>query len=499
MLGFHKALTVVAALTGFGLSGSPAALAQNVTTYHKAANRNGLYVAPTLTATIAKQVHLDTGFSSATLDGAVYGQPLYWAPPGGPASVIVATENDSVYALDANTGAQQWKTSLGTPVSASSLPCGNIDPLGVTGTPVIDAAKGTLYVAAEVETANGPRHQVFGLSLATGKVAPGWPVDIATGLKTLKKSLDNLTQGERSALALVDGRIYVPFAGRYGDCTPYNGMVVSLSVSAPAVDDVWMTKEMAGGSWGLSGVAYDGTSMFVTTGNGVPSGSSALQKWGGSEAVVRLAPPLEFSTNPIDYFAPSDWKTLDAQDLDLGGTSAIPIDVPVEGGAPDKRVLALGKDGNAYLLHRGNLGGVGGQIVSRRVSHSEIVTAMATYPAATAAMVAFENGSPVCPAGESGNLSVLEIGAKAITPAWCASFNGDGAPIVTTTDGKAQPIVWVVGSRGDGKLYGFNGNTGALIVAAPGGPLGFAPRQTPIWANGRFYVAANGAVYAFAY
>ena len=498
MAPFRRTCRIVGALTLFALSGGDAALAQSVTTYHAAANRSGLYVAPTLTATAAKQVHWDKSFS-ATLDGAVYGQPLYWAPASGAASVIVATENDSVYALDADTGAQQWKTSLGTAVSASVLPCGNIDPVGVTGTPVIDASTGTVYVAAFVSTAKGPRNQVFGVSLATGKVASGWPVDIGAGLGSLNKGLNNLTQGQRSALALVNGRVYVPFAGRDGDCWTYNGMVVSLSLGAPGVDGVWMTKETGSGSWGLSGLAYDGTSMFLTTGNGFPLVSYSSTSWGGSEAVVRLTTSLDFSTSPTDYFAPANWPTLDAEDLDLGGTSAIPLDVPRATGPAAPRMLALGKDGHAYLLNRANLGGVGGQIVQQQVSGSEIITAMATYPTATAAMVAFETGSPACPGGQSGNLSMLEIGPKAITPFWCASFDGDGSPIVTTTDGKSDPIVWVVGSSGDGELRGFNGATGALIVAAPGGANGFARRQTPIGANGKLYVAANGAVYAFTY
>ena len=111
-------------------------------------------------------------------------QPLYWVPPGGGAArIIVATENNFVYALDAVTGKQIWATSLGTPVPLSELPCGNINPMGVTGTPTIDPTTGIVYLEAYVQTSTGgPRHMVFGLSLATGNVAPGWPVDVANGL-----------------------------------------------------------------------------------------------------------------------------------------------------------------------------------------------------------------------------------------------------------------------------------------------------------------------------
>ena len=94
---------------------------------------------------------------------------------------------------------------------------------------------------------------------------------------------------------------------------------------------------------------------------------------------------------------------------------------------------------------------------------------------------------------------MLKITPRAIATAWCASFNGSGAPIVTTTDGTSNPIVWVVGAQGDGKLYGFRGTDGELLAAASGGGAAIERSQTILWANGRFYVAAKGAVYAFVY
>jgi PQQ enzyme repeat len=475
-----------------------AAAADSGITYHGAADRSGLYVAPKLTWAEAATVRLDAGFH-ATVDGAVYSQPLYWVPPagGGAARIIVATEQNFVYALDAGTGKQIWETSLGTPVPLSALPCGNIDPMGVTGTPTIDAATGIVYLEAFVQTSSGPRHMVFGLSLAAGNLAPGWPVDVAKGLAALNRGFNNAPQGQRSALTLVNGMLYVPYAGHYGDCGIYNGMVVGFNLATPAVFGAWSTETQGGGSWGQSGVAFDGTSMFVTTGNSFGSSTS----WGGSEAVIRLPPKLTNPTQGADYFAPANWHTLDGEDKDLGGTSAIPVNVPVVA-----RVLALGKDGNAYLLNSENLGGIGHAIAKTQVATNEIITAMATYPGADAARVAFQGEGAACPSGESGNLVMLRITPSAIATAWCASFNGSGAPIVTTTDGKANPIVWVVGAgappqpQGDGKLYGFRGTDGTLLAAVAGAAAGqIQGYQTILFANGRFYVAANGAVYAFAY
>ena len=162
-------------------------------------------------------------------------------------------------------------------------------------------------------------------------------------------------------------------------------------------------------------------------------------------------------------------------------------------------MLALGKDGNAYLLNRENLGGIGHQIAVTQVSTDQIRTAMATYPGADAARVAFEGQGAACPNGQSGNLVMLKITPSAIATAWCASFNGVGAPIVTTTDGedgsnrlgrwrsRGRQALWVSRDRrqaGGGRRRRQRGDRAF---------------QTILWANGRFYVAANGAVYAFVY
>jgi PQQ enzyme repeat len=167
----------------------------------------------------------------------VYAQPLYWVPPTGTGAerLIVATEQNFVYALDASTGKQIWAKSLGAPVPLSKLPCGNINPMGVTGTPVIDPVAAIVYLEAFVETVSGARHYVFGLSLATGAIASGWPVDIGKGLAALHHSFDETPQGQRSALALINGKLYVPYAGHYGDCGVYNGIVVGLNTAKPAV------------------------------------------------------------------------------------------------------------------------------------------------------------------------------------------------------------------------------------------------------------------------
>jgi hypothetical protein len=158
-------------------------------------------------------------------------QPLLWRRRGSSeGELIVATEDNEVLALDAQSGAQIWKRALGPPVQRSALPCGNISPLGVTGTPVIDEQRATLYLDAAVMRGNGPRQEIFALSLADGSIEPGWPLDVATALGG---SFDPSVQNQRSALALFKGEIFVPFSGHWGDCGAYYGFVVGVSIAEP--------------------------------------------------------------------------------------------------------------------------------------------------------------------------------------------------------------------------------------------------------------------------
>jgi hypothetical protein len=175
------------------------------------------------------------------------------------------------------------------------------------------------------------------------------------------------------------------------------------------------------------------------------------------------------------------------------------------GAKPTEVALALGKDGKAYLLDRHNLGGIGGSVVAKKVSSSPIRTAPAAFSSGNEVRVAFQGQGVDCPQGTSGDLTVVAM-APASPPtlriAWCATEHGRGSPIVTTTDGKANPIVWAVGAEGDNRLHGFRGDTGAVVFSGggPGDAMGEVRRfQTLIAAGGRLYVAADGRVYAFAF
>src|SRR5215469_13972883 len=182
--------------------------AQSVAAYHGDIGRSGHFVVPALTWERARSLHLDSGFQPRFSDH-LYAQPLYWQPPRSSAAMlIVATEDDEVHAIDARSGNEIWTRPVGRPVALSTQPCGNIDPLGITGTPVIDEATQAVYVAAMVSDASGAHHRIFALSLKDGSLLPGWPVDVASALAAKGQRFDTRVQNQRGALANLDGRIY---------------------------------------------------------------------------------------------------------------------------------------------------------------------------------------------------------------------------------------------------------------------------------------------------
>ncbi|MBV8507962.1 MAG: hypothetical protein JOZ11_19440 [Alphaproteobacteria bacterium] len=474
--------------------------AQSVLGYHGNPDRSGNFIAPALNWERARVLHLDQSFHPQ-FPGHLYAQPLYWRPPGpGSGVLIVATESDDVHAIDARSGSQLWTRSLGRPIPLSTQPCGNIDPLGITGTPVIDEATQALYLDAMVGDASGAHHRVFALSLKDGAPLPGWPVDIAEALAARGQHFNTRFQNQRGALAILDGRVYVPYGGHYGDCGDYHGWVLGIGLRDPRDIVSWSTRERGGGIWAPGGVSSDGRALFVATGN--TFGASA---WSDGEAVIRLMPDLRHEERPQDFFAPSDWRSLDERDADLGGSNPLPLELPSSAG-PKPLVVALGKDARAYLLDGNNLGGIGGSLASGAVSTRPIRTAPAAYPAADGVFVAFHGPGANCPAARGlDNLTVLRIrggSLPSLDTAWCGAFRGEGSPIVTTTDGRANPIVWIVGAEGDGLLHGYRGDTGEPLFTG-GSPAaamtGLRHFQTLLAAADRLYVGADGRIYAFAF
>ena len=344
------------------------------------------------------------------LDGAVYGQPLV---VGG--LVIAATENDSVYGLDRGTGRILWRSHVGTPVPLSALPCGSIDPLGITGTPAYDAATGLVYAVAE-ET--GFRHVLYGFSLA-GRVKVTRDLPAPDGEPRYDQ--------QRPALAIDAGRVYVAFGGMEGDCGPYRGSVVGVPVSGtgPLISYVMPTRR-EGAIWGTGGpTAGHGGTLYVSVGNGAAEGG----RYDGSDSVIALSPGLRRT----GLFAPITWAADNARDLDLGSMSPAVLG--------NGTIVADGKRGTAYLLNAARLGGIGGQRAQAAVCPAfggpSVRGAVAYLPC------------------ESGGMAAVDTSGGRLRVLWRGPAAAQGSPV---TGGGA---VWVA-DWNSGTLYELSEATGQV-------------------------------------
>ncbi len=417
------------------------------TTYHRDASRDGVDPTSAPPTAVAKAW-------SVPVDGAVYAEPLVI---GG--TVVVATESDTVVALRATTGSEEWATHLGDPMAGSQLPCGDIDPSGITGTPVVDQAAATVWVVAFVRPGH---HVLFGVDLNSGAVRSSRVVD--------PPDADPLAEQQRGALALSNGRVYVPFGGLYGDCGNYHGYVLGVdeSGSGPVLSYRVPTGN-GGGIWSPSGpvVGADGD-LYLAIGNG-----SSTAAFDGSDAVVRLSPDLQ----ALGYMAPDNFASLNASDLDLGSTGPVVLD----GG----RVFQVGKSGTGYVFEVPAPGSGGDQ---RR-----------SGPAFSA---------PVCRAAFGADAFTPEAGGQTLIVVPCTDGlvglrAGPGATFRSVwTQGGVSPgapilsggLIWALDPKA-GRLVGIDPASGATRYSINVGTA--APFSTPAALNGRLYVAAAGDVVAF--
>lgn len=481
----------------FALICAPVASAMDndatVPTYHGDAARSGHYVVPGLTWATAGSLQQDTSFDGR-VPGHVYAQPLYWHPAGATSGlVIVATEENSVVALDAITGKTVWQQTLGPPTARNALPCGNIDPLGITGTPVIDERGGALYVDAMIDRGGGPRHWVFGLSLSDGSVLPGWPIDTATSLAAIDISFDPRMQNQRGALAMVGDQLYVPYSGHYGSCGDYHGSVVGFRLNKPGAFGAWRAVGNGGGNWAPGGIAFDGKYLFIGTSPSTPHNG----EWSGGNAVIRLPTDLDWRPTSQDFFAVSDRSWLN----DLGGGNPMPIDLSNEG-AYSSLLIAFARGGTAYLLDRTELGGIDKPLYSQRIANSGTIVSPATYRIGNDTMVAFQGTGTSCPADQENADGVVALRVSdgpqpSIQTAWCAKMRGSQeGTIVTTSDETTDPIVWIVGAEADERLHGFRGDNGQEVFKSALLP-GLRHFVTILAAADRLYFAGDGQIFAF--
>jgi outer membrane protein assembly factor BamB len=406
------------------------------TTYHHDAHRSGHVSHPAGTP-------LHHAWSRAI--GQVYGEPLVVG-----STLVAATEGNNVVGLNAGTGRVRWKVNLGRPQPLSGLPCGNIDPLGITGTPAYDTRTGSVFAVAETV---GGHHTL-------------WALDAATGHKRWHRSLDVLrsrdrsAEQERAAVLVTHGRVLVSFGGLAGDCDNYVGYVTSTpttgqgrtfhyAVPSPREAGMWATP---GPVLGRNGHVY------VSVGNG----AQVSGKFDRSDSVTELSP---VRLHRLALFAPSTWRQDNQSDLDLGSSS--PTMIPAL-----KRVLIAGKRGVVYLLHE-SLGGIGGQI--RTVSGCGAFGGTAVVGRTVLMPCLFQN-----------QVRALRVGASSLHWAWSAS--GYGSPVVAGTR------VYVA-DRNSGDLLVLRLRNGSVIQRIHAGNLTHFPSE--VVDGGFVFVPTSAGISAF--
>lgn len=271
------------------------------------------------------------------LGAAVRGQALVFDT-----RILAATEQNRVVALRPSDGAILWSRTVGRPLThvVGAVGCGNIDPLGITSTPVIDPTTGTIYVVAEVaDTAGAVHHQLVGLDAATGAVRVSLPAD--PPMPKGERPVDLL---QRASLAFSAGRVIVSYGGNSGDCGSYHGWVVSIDARhSGAQRSFEVASDGEGGAiWQSGGApAIDASgNIYVSTGNansGPRKGGPDPKKY--TESVVKLTAKLAPVASYKDRVAGGD------EDL----STANPVLLP------DGLVFAVGKTDIGFLLRAGDL------------------------------------------------------------------------------------------------------------------------------------------------
>ncbi len=485
-----------------------------VATFHGDGLRTGWAADETVLTPQTVVAGLALHWTSAALGGDVRGQPLYvgHVMVGGAAHdvVYVATEADTVWALDAHTGAVLWgPVRIGTPVPRADLPCGNVDPEGITATPVIDPQAGAIYVVGEAQAGGQIGFVAAGLDLATGRVLAGWPVAIAPA------GFDARTQQERSALTLVttpDGAkaLEVSFGGLWGDCGTYHGWVVQVPVAHPGAQAAWRTPTASGGAiWSPGGLADTAQGLFAVTGNSFPASPGDM-----GNSIVRLLPGAGSLTQPAGaagYFTPSNALAMDRSDRDLG--SGGPLALPDQPGPYPHLLFVAGKEGTGYLVNRDAPGGQGqGDGITgeglwsgclyggcRSTLAEAVFTTAAYFRTGAGASYIVTAGQLAQPAPCSGTGGVVAWRlttrpSPSLRVAWCGPSMGDpGSPTVSSHGGSGA-IAWVVDTQTP-RLMALDGTTGKVLWQGSLPPL---PRfAVPTVADGQVLVAAGASLLAY--
>jgi hypothetical protein len=510
--------------------------AQNVLTFQYDNSRAGANINEVvLTPDNVNTTNFGRLFTYA-VDGYVYAQPLYvtnvTVPGRGVHNVVyVATENDSVYAFDADSdagpdGGLLWQTNLG--IAAESILFGTryhhnvLNPLiGITGTPVIDPVSGTLYFdvfSGDVPNTTNCVHRIHALNISTGQEQPYSPVLVTasvpgTGVDSTNGVVNFIPQNHmnRPAMTLAGGILYAAY-GSYGDTDPYHGWVIGFNATnlQPLANYAFASTPNAttnasgvnageGALWmGGDGLCVDAANnLYFETGNG----SLSAQTNGGDygDAFVKLSTATGLAV--LDYFAPSNQMYMATNDLDLG--SGGPILLPDEAGslAHPHLLVGIGKEGTIYLLDRDNLGRFAPNTNNIVQTLPRVSSGVWGSPAYFNHLVYFQG------VGDVMKAFLITNGVMTTAPVTRStnSFGGVGYTPSISANGTNNAIAWVIdtsasASHGPAVLHAYNATNLAqhlysssqnLARDDPGGAVKYA---APVVTDGKVFVRGQYAL-----
>jgi uncharacterized protein YjdB len=463
---------------------------------------------------------------SQTVDGYVYAQPLYepGVNIGGAVHnvVFVATENDSLYAFDAdsNGGANAsplWHANLidaahgaaagATPVTNSQVSCGDLVPkIGVTSTPVIDPSSGTIYVETKSSEGTSFPHRLHAIDITTGNEKFSGPTLISANVTVAggTVSFDGLKHMNRPGLLWLNGVIYLAYAS-HCDNTAYHGWLFAYDAATLTQKAVFLTTPEATATGGLggfwmsgAGVAADSNAnIFIASGNGdfdttnIPAtllGDTVLKLFFNGSAITLS-----------DYFTPYNQGSLDAGDTDLGSGGTLVL--PDQSGSNPHELVQVGKDGAIYVINRDQFtaGNLHYCKTNCNNTDAQIAQEVGGAVGGVFSIAAYWNGTVYFQAaGDSLKAFLLTNGVfpTSATAATTSTIKFPGASPSISSSGNSNGIVWEIdGSSSSAVLVAFdpaNGlaplyNSATQKVAS--GP--YVKFSVPTIANGKVYVGTQ--------
>lgn len=449
--------------------------------------------------------------ASYPVDGQVYTEPLYL--PGVTMNntvynvVFVATENDSLYAFDADAGTLLWKKSFlvngESVVTTNDVTCNDLKPIiGITSTPVIDPSSGTLFLVSFTKLSGGSLvYRLHAIDVTSGQ-------DKVSPIVLTAPNFNPMRERQRANLLLANGKIYIGFAS-FCDITPYHGFIISYSYDGSAFSQANVYNDTANGSmggiWGSGGslTADANGNIYVMTGNGTFDLNTGGQDAGDS--FLKLSPSLTL----LDYFTPFNQACLSATDADLGSGSPL-----ILSGNGYTELIGEGKAERTYVVNANNMGHFRvvtnpcniqdsnddtnvKQELPRHLTGS-IYSAIATWNSANGQYVYFGGLNDYIKALKVNSDGTLATVISSQTP---ETYSFTGGNTFISSNGNAAGVLWAIDPSGVLRAYDAGNLSHELYNSNQIGTRdaldGYVKFSTPTVANGEVFVGTNDMFYIF--